>query len=116
VHRWTKLVGTTCDVSWGSGTFFQHWEFEIYLNNRSNSFVRDGKLFIKPTLTADKFGERFLSTGKLLLYGGSPADALSTSKSSYSTSLRYFLIPFSSPSTPSPKVKVKGKGKVVPVL
>jgi hypothetical protein len=54
---------------------FQNWEFEVYLNNRSNSFVRDGQLFIKPTLTADKYGERFLSSGTLRLYGGSPADA-----------------------------------------
>ncbi|KDR21213.1 beta-1,3-glucan-binding protein-like [Zootermopsis nevadensis] len=51
-----------------------NWEFQIYLNNRSNSFVRDGKLFIKPTLTADKHGERFLSSGTLKLYGGAPAD------------------------------------------
>nr|AAZ08484.1 gram negative bacteria binding protein 1 [Nasutitermes graveolus] len=52
-----------------------NWEFEVYLNNRSNSYVRDGKLFIRPTLTADKFGERFLSAGTLRLYGGTPADA-----------------------------------------
>jgi hypothetical protein len=54
---------------------FQNWEFEVYLNNRSNSYVRDGKLFIRPTLTADKFGERYLSSGTLTLYGGTPADA-----------------------------------------
>jgi hypothetical protein len=57
------------------GDLFQNWEFEVYVNNRSNSFVRDGKLFIKPTLTADKYGERFLTSGTLRLYGGSPADA-----------------------------------------
>ena len=28
--------------------WFQNWEFEHYTNNRSNSYVRDGKLFIKP--------------------------------------------------------------------
>jgi hypothetical protein len=54
---------------------FQNWEFEVYLNNRSNSYVRDGKLFIKPTLTADKYGERFLSAGTLRLHGGTPADS-----------------------------------------
>lgn len=52
-----------------------NWEFELYNNNRSNSFVRDGKLFIKPTLTADQYGEDFLSSGVLNLNGGAPADA-----------------------------------------
>nr|AFR46661.1 gram-negative bacteria binding protein [Parcoblatta sp. PL] len=51
-----------------------NWEFEIYYNNRSNSFVRDSKLFIKPTLTADVYGESFLSSGALNLEGGAPAD------------------------------------------
>nr|AAZ08505.1 gram negative bacteria binding protein 2 [Mastotermes darwiniensis] len=51
-----------------------NWEFEIYNNNRSNSFVRDGKLYIKPTLTTDKYGEDFLANGVLNLQGGSPAD------------------------------------------
>jgi hypothetical protein len=37
--------------------------------------VRDGRLHIRPTLTADKYGERFLSSGTLSLYGGAPADA-----------------------------------------
>lgn len=33
------------------------------------SFVRDGMLFIKPTLTVDRYGsENFLSNGKLNLY------------------------------------------------
>jgi hypothetical protein len=54
---------------------FQNWEFEMYLNNRSNTFVRDGRLFIRPTLTADTYGERFLTSGTLKLYGGAPADA-----------------------------------------
>ncbi|KDR21211.1 beta-1,3-glucan-binding protein-like [Zootermopsis nevadensis] len=52
-----------------------NWEFEIYDNNRSNSFVKDGKLNIKPTLTSDKYGEDFLSSGVLNLQGGAPADA-----------------------------------------
>jgi hypothetical protein len=59
----------------GCVTLFQNWEFQMYLNNRSNSFVQGGKLFIKPTLTADKYGERFLSSGTLSLYGGAPADS-----------------------------------------
>lgn len=51
-----------------------NWEFEIYNNNRSNSFVRDGNLFIKPTLTSDMYGEEFLANGVLNLQGGAPAD------------------------------------------
>ncbi|KAJ9575893.1 hypothetical protein L9F63_007205, partial [Diploptera punctata] len=52
-----------------------NWEFEIYNNNRSNSYVRDGILFIKPTLTADAYGsEAYLSSGQLNLNGGAPAD------------------------------------------
>jgi hypothetical protein len=34
-----------------------NWEFEVYLNNRSNSYVKNGILYIKPTLTADTIGE-----------------------------------------------------------
>jgi len=30
-----------------------------------NSYVRDGVLYIKPTLTADRFGEDFLFNGTL---------------------------------------------------
>ncbi|XP_030836379.1 beta 1,3-glucanase isoform X1 [Strongylocentrotus purpuratus] len=51
-----------------------NWEFEYYTNNRSNSYVRDGKLFIKPTLTTDKLGEGSLSSGTLDLWGSSPAN------------------------------------------
>jgi hypothetical protein len=53
----------------------QNWEFQIYNNNRSNSFVKDGKLHIKPTLTADQYGESFLANGVINLNGGAPADA-----------------------------------------
>nr|XP_039254431.1 beta-1,3-glucan-binding protein-like [Styela clava] len=51
-----------------------NWEFQYYTNNRTNSYVRDNTLFIKPTLTADHYGESFLSSGVLDLWGGSPAD------------------------------------------
>ncbi|XP_048775138.2 beta-1,3-glucan-binding protein-like isoform X2 [Ostrea edulis] len=49
-----------------------NWEFEYYTNNRSNSYTKDGKLFIKPTLTADHFGEHYLSSGVLDLWGSEP--------------------------------------------
>ena len=34
-----------------------------YTNNRSNSFVEDGILYIKPTLTSDFIGEQALREG-----------------------------------------------------
>lgn len=40
-------------------------EFQYYRNDRRNSYVRDGVLFIRPTLTADEFGEDFLQHGNL---------------------------------------------------
>lgn len=40
-----------------------NWEFQWYVPSDENSFVRDGILHIKPTLTAEKFGEKFLHTG-----------------------------------------------------
>lgn len=33
--------------------YLQNWEFQQYTNNRSNSFVEDGNLNIKPTLTGN---------------------------------------------------------------
>lgn len=46
----------------------------MYYNNRSNSYVKDSKLFIKPGLTSDQYGEAFLTSGVLNLHGGAPAD------------------------------------------
>ena len=40
-------------------------EFQYYRNNRKNSYVRDGILYIVPTLTADEYGEDFLYNGQL---------------------------------------------------
>lgn len=51
-----------------------NWEFQIYDNNRSNSYVRDGVLYIKPTMTEDKYGEGFLTSGRLDVWGGSDAN------------------------------------------
>jgi len=51
-----------------------NWEFEWYVNNRSNSYVRNGVLYIKPTLTEDAIGENTLRTGTVDIWGGSPAD------------------------------------------
>jgi beta-glucanase (GH16 family) len=47
-----------------------NWEFQIYTNNRSNSYTKGGTLYIKPTLTSDKYSEQFLTTGTVDLWGG----------------------------------------------
>lgn len=57
-----------------SNASFQNWEFQMYYNNRSNSYVKDSNLVIRPGLTSDDFGEAFLSSGVLNLHGGAPAD------------------------------------------
>ena len=49
-----------------------NWEFQYYTNNRSNSYVRDGHLFIKPTLTEDKYGAGFVTSGVLNIWGHQP--------------------------------------------
>ncbi|XP_060073960.1 beta-1,3-glucan-binding protein-like [Ylistrum balloti] len=57
-----------------------NWEFQYYLNNRSNSYVKDGVLYIKPTLTTDRFGPDFLTTGTLDLWGGTPGDTCTSNQ------------------------------------
>jgi hypothetical protein len=47
----------------------QHSEFQIFVNNRSNSFVRDGKLHLRATLARDVLGEDVLYNGVLDLRG-----------------------------------------------
>jgi len=51
-----------------------NWEFQVYSNNRQNSFVRDGILHIHPSLTNDFYGENFVETQTLSLLGGIPTD------------------------------------------
>lgn len=54
--------------AWGGG----NWEFQVYTPEARNTYVRGGTLFIKPTLTSDRFGESFLRNGVLdlnQLYG-----------------------------------------------
>jgi len=60
------------EITMGGGG---NWEFEYYTNNRSNSYVRNGILYIKPTLTADTIGVQNLQNGfTMSLWGASPAD------------------------------------------
>ncbi|KRT86910.1 hypothetical protein AMK59_1529, partial [Oryctes borbonicus] len=51
-----------------------NWEFQWYTNNRTNSFVNDGVLYIKPTLTADHLGYDALYYATLDVNGGAPGD------------------------------------------
>ncbi|XP_063379340.1 beta-1,3-glucan-binding protein-like [Cydia fagiglandana] len=51
-----------------------NWEFQYYSNNRTNSFVHSGNLYIRPSLTANQFGNAFLASGTLNIHGGAPAD------------------------------------------
>jgi len=51
-----------------------NWEFEWYTNNRSNSYVRDSILYLKPTLSADQFGVDGIQNMDLNIWGSTPAD------------------------------------------
>ena len=51
-----------------------NWEFEEYRNNRTNTFTRDGVLYIQPNLAVDYYGEETLRNGASAIWGGSPAD------------------------------------------
>jgi beta-glucanase (GH16 family) len=51
-----------------------NWEFEWYVNNRTNSYVRDSVLYILPTLTEDAIGLDTLNSGDVNIWGGAPAD------------------------------------------
>jgi len=52
-----------------------NWEFEYYVNNRSNSYVRDGILYLKPTLTNNTWTKPgYLTSGVLDMGGETPAD------------------------------------------
>ena len=57
-------------------------EFQIYRNNRTNSFVRDGILYLQPTLTSEAIGLTTMKTGSYAMWGGTPAD-LCTSNAWY---------------------------------
>jgi len=44
-------------------------EFQLYKNSRKNSFVKDGVLYLKPTLTADDITEDVVKSGIYVLDG-----------------------------------------------
>lgn len=51
-----------------------NWEFQWYLNNRSNSYAENGVLYLTPTLTSDAIGEEGLRSAHINLHGGSSVD------------------------------------------
>jgi len=51
-----------------------NWEFQVYDNSRTNSYCKNGLLYLMPTLLEDRYGPGFVNTGTLDLHGGSPAD------------------------------------------
>ncbi len=75
-----------------------NWEFEYYTNNRSNSWVDNGILYLKPTLTNNTYGDAFLTSGTLDLGGSGLADSC-TAAFEYGTSKRMFPLICFAPST-----------------
>lgn len=59
-----------------------NWEFQGYMNNRTNSFIEDGVLYLQPTYTEDYLGTVAMMDGDWPLWGGSPAD-ICTSNANY---------------------------------
>ena len=51
-----------------------NWEFEEYINNRTNSFVDDGVLYLQPSLQSEAIGLDNLYGGERAIWGGSPSD------------------------------------------
>lgn len=52
-----------------------NWEFQIYENNRSTSWVQNSKLNIKPVLTENKIGQENVRRGYTYdVWGSTPAD------------------------------------------
>lgn len=52
-----------------------NWEFQMYTNNRSTSFVENGVLYLRPILTSDTIGEANVRGGyRYDAWGSSPAN------------------------------------------
>jgi len=48
------------EVTMGGGG---NWEFEYYTNNRTNSYTKNGVLYLRPTLTSDVIGDAAVVNG-----------------------------------------------------
>lgn len=69
------------EITMGGGG---NWEFQMYTNNRSNSFVDNGILYLRPTLTKDSIGDANVRGNNFRydLWGSQPAN-LCTGNSFY---------------------------------
>ncbi|ETO21442.1 hypothetical protein RFI_15764, partial [Reticulomyxa filosa] len=75
LSRWKHVISAFGGAHKNSG----NWEFEYYTNNRSNSYVKNGTLYLKPTLTNNTFtAPNYLFSGELNLWGTNPADICTT--------------------------------------
>lgn len=55
-----------------------NWEFQYYVNNRTNSFINNSILYLKPTLTSDRYSKEAVDgtfPTTLDVWGSSPADS-----------------------------------------
>ncbi|KAG0222727.1 hypothetical protein BGW42_006349 [Actinomortierella wolfii] len=53
-----------------------NYEFQLYHNNRTNTFVKNGIFYIKPTLTDERIGKQGLMNGGVLdMWGADPGTA-----------------------------------------
>ena len=50
-----------------------NWEFEWYTNNRTNSFVEDGVLYLQPTLMSENIGADAMHTADMNIWGSDVA-------------------------------------------
>lgn len=55
-------------------------EFQYYTNNRTNSYIKDRCLYLKPTLTNDTYDDNFLTSGALDLWGTNPFSDCTTNQ------------------------------------
>jgi len=72
-----RIALTSSFVSDSCVTACRRCSSQYYTNNRSNSFVRDGVLYLKPTLTQEFLGgdeSKLMNGGVIDLWGSTPAD------------------------------------------
>lgn len=80
------------EVSFSGG---RNYEFQWYLNNRSNSYTQDGILYITPTLTGDVIGgQGALEYAYLNIYGASPPEECTGGRNVQILPLFLSLFPF----------------------
>lgn len=59
------------------GHLLQNNEFQWYSGSGRNMYVKNGHFYLRPTLTADEYGEKFLTSGTIDLNKGPSYDRYS---------------------------------------